>query len=121
MNRQMWANPATQRNVAQLAPTASPCSAPTPANWPAAKSATGRMLEPEAIFAAAARAAQPKVLAGRRVLVTAGPTFEAIDPVRGITNSSSGKMGFALAQAAAEAGAEVTLVAGRPRWPRRRA
>jgi phosphopantothenoylcysteine decarboxylase / phosphopantothenate---cysteine ligase len=70
------------------------------------------MLEAPAIFAALAAALQPKVLAGKRVLVTAGPTFEAIDPVRGITNSSSGKMGFALAQAAAEAGAEVALVAG---------
>ncbi len=72
----------------------------------------GRMLEPEEIFAAVVAWAQPKVLAGRRVLLTAGPTFEAIDPVRGITNTSSGKMGYALAQAAAEAGAAVTLVSG---------
>ena len=64
------------------------------------------MLEPEEIFAALVAWAQPKLLAGKRVLMTAGPTFEAIDPVRGITNSSSGKMGFALAQAAAEAGAD---------------
>ena len=70
------------------------------------------MLEPEEIFAALVAARQPKLLAGKRVLVTAGPTFEPIDPVRGITNSSSGKMGFAVAQAAAEAGAIVTLVAG---------
>jgi phosphopantothenoylcysteine decarboxylase/phosphopantothenate--cysteine ligase len=70
------------------------------------------MLEPEELFAAITAARQPKLLAGRRVLVTAGPTFEAIDPVRGITNSSSGKMGFAIAQAAAESGAAVTLVAG---------
>jgi len=70
------------------------------------------MLEAEEIFAAVVAWAQPKVLAGRRVLLTAGPTFEAIDPVRGITNTSSGKMGFALAQAAAEAGATVTLVSG---------
>ncbi len=72
----------------------------------------GRMLEPEEIFAAVVAWAQPKVLAGRHVLLTAGPTFEAIDPVRGISNSSSGKMGFALAQAAAEAGAAVVMVSG---------
>ena len=70
------------------------------------------MQEPDEIFAAVVAWAQPKVLAGKRVLITAGPTFEAIDPVRGITNTSSGKMGFAIAQAAAEAGAAVTLVAG---------
>ncbi len=72
----------------------------------------GRMLEAAAIHAALIASRQPKVLTGKRVLLTAGPTFEAIDPVRGITNSSSGKMGFALAQAAAEAGASVTMVAG---------
>ncbi len=72
----------------------------------------GRMLEPADLFTALVASRQPKVLAGKRVLLTAGPTFEAIDPVRGITNSSSGKMGFALAQAAAEAGAQVTVVAG---------
>src|SRR5438046_3911738 len=70
------------------------------------------MMEPEEIFAAIEAWAQPKVLAGKRVLLTAGPTFEAIDPVRGVTNLSSGKMGFALAQACSEAGAAVTLVAG---------
>ena len=72
----------------------------------------GRMLEASALFDALVASAQPKLLAGKRVLMTAGPTFEAIDPVRGITNSSSGKMGFALARAAADAGAAVTLVAG---------
>jgi phosphopantothenoylcysteine decarboxylase/phosphopantothenate--cysteine ligase len=70
------------------------------------------MLEAEELYAAIVASRQPKVLAGKRVLLTAGPTFEAIDPVRGITNASSGRMGFALAQAAAEAGAEVTVVAG---------
>jgi phosphopantothenoylcysteine decarboxylase/phosphopantothenate--cysteine ligase len=70
------------------------------------------MIEPEEILAALTAWAQPKVLSGKRVLLTAGPTFEAIDPVRGITNVSSGKMGFALAQACAEAGADVTLIAG---------
>jgi len=64
---------------------------------------------------------QPKCLQGRRVLVTAGPTFEPIDPVRGITNRSSGKMGYAIARAAREAGAEVTLVSGRPGCRRRAA
>ena len=72
----------------------------------------GRMLEAEDLFAALVASLQPKVLSGKRVLLTAGPTFEAIDPVRGITNSSSGKMGFAMAQAAAEAGARVTIIAG---------
>ena len=72
----------------------------------------GRMLEPEEICEQVIALFQPQVLAGRRVLITAGPTFEALDPVRGITNLSSGKMGFALARAAAEAGAQVTLVAG---------
>src|SRR5205823_12840924 len=72
----------------------------------------GRMLEAEDLFAAVVASWQAKVLAGKRVLLTAGPTFEPIDPVRGITNSSSGKMGFALAQAAAEAGENVVVVAG---------
>jgi hypothetical protein len=72
----------------------------------------GRMLEPTRSWAGPDRVFQPKVLAGQQVLVTAGPTYEAIDPVRGITNLSSGKMGFAIARAAREAGAEVTLVAG---------
>jgi phosphopantothenoylcysteine decarboxylase/phosphopantothenate--cysteine ligase len=72
----------------------------------------GRMLEAQGIYDALVAFRQPKVLEGKRVLITAGPTFEAIDPVRGITNSSSGKMGFAMARAAAEAGAEVTMVAG---------
>ena len=75
------------------------------------------MLEPTEIHAAVVAALQPKVLAGRRVLLTAGPTFEAIDPVRGITNLSSGKMGFAIARAAHEAGAEVTIVAGPVQLP----
>jgi phosphopantothenoylcysteine decarboxylase / phosphopantothenate---cysteine ligase len=72
----------------------------------------GRMLEPEQILEDVIAFFQPKLLAGKRVLITAGPTFEALDPIRGITNHSSGKMGFAIARAAREAGAEVTLVAG---------
>ena len=112
MNRQMWAHPATQRNVAQLRADGVGVFGPDTGELACKENGEGRMLEAPALFASLVAALQPKVLAGRRALVTAGPTFEAIDPVRGITNSSSGKMGFALAQAAAEAGALVTLVAG---------
>jgi phosphopantothenoylcysteine decarboxylase / phosphopantothenate---cysteine ligase len=112
MNRQMWANAATKRNVAQLAADGVAILGPDTGELACNENGEGRMLEAEALFAALVASRQPKVLAGKRVLLTAGPTFEAIDPVRGITNSSSGKMGFALAQAAAEAGAEVTMVAG---------
>ena len=107
MNRQMWGNAATQRNVAQLRADGVTILGPDTGDQACGEVGEGRMLEPEAIHRCVARAcAQPQVLAGKRVLLTAGPTFEAIDPVRGITNSSSGKMGFALAQAAAEAGAQ---------------
>ncbi len=112
MNRQMWANAATQRNVAQLRADGVSVLGPDSGEQACGETGAGRMLEPEAILAALLAARQPRVLAGKRVLLTAGPTFEAIDPVRGITNSSSGKMGYALAQAAAEAGATVTLVSG---------
>jgi phosphopantothenoylcysteine decarboxylase / phosphopantothenate---cysteine ligase len=112
MNRQMWANAATQRNVAQLARDGVQILGPDTGELACKENGEGRMLEAEALFAAVVASWQPKLLAGKRVLMTAGPTFEAIDPVRGITNSSSGKMGFALAQAAAEAGAQVTVVAG---------
>jgi phosphopantothenoylcysteine decarboxylase/phosphopantothenate--cysteine ligase len=112
MNRQMWANAATQRNVAQLAADGVGILGPDTGELACKENGEGRMLEAADIFALVVAARQPKVLAGKRVLLTAGPTFEAIDPVRGITNSSSGKMGFALAQAAAEAGAEVTMVSG---------
>ena len=112
MNRQMWANLATQRNMTQLAHDGVAILGPDTGELACNEHGEGRMLEPEALFAALVASRQPKVLAGKRVLLTAGPTFEAIDPVRGITNSSSGKMGFAMAQAAAEAGAQVTLVAG---------
>ena len=94
MNRQMWANKATQRNVAQLAPTASAILGPDTGELACNENGEGRMLEPEALFAALVASRQPKVLAGKRVLLTAGPTFEAIDPVRGITNSSSGQDGI---------------------------
>jgi phosphopantothenoylcysteine decarboxylase / phosphopantothenate---cysteine ligase len=112
MNRQMWANPATARNVAQLAHDGVAILGPDTGELACKENGEGRMLEPEALFAALVASRQPKLLAGKRVLMTVGPTFEAIDPVRGITNSSSGKMGFAIAQAAAEAGAQVTVVAG---------
>jgi len=112
MNVEMWRNPATQRNVAQLRADGVVILGPGSGELACNETGDGRMLEPEELFAALVAARQPKLLAGKRVLVTAGPTFEPIDPVRGITNSSSGKMGFAVAQAAAEAGAEVTLVAG---------
>ena len=112
MNRQMWANAATRRNVARLVDDGVVVLGPGSGDQACGETGEGRMLEPEEIFAAVSAWAQPKHLAGRRVLLTAGPTFEAIDPVRGITNTSSGKMGFALAQAAAEAGAAVTMVAG---------
>ncbi len=112
MNLQMWQNPATQRNVAQLAADGVTIFGPGSGEQACGEVGDGRMWEPEQIVEALEAWAQPKALAGRRVLVTAGPTQEAIDPVRVITNHSSGKMGFALARAAADAGAEVTLVAG---------
>lgn len=112
MNRQMWGNAATQRNMAILRGDGVIVLGPDSGDQACGEVGDGRMVEPAALFQSLVALVQPKVLAGKRVLLTAGPTFEAIDPVRGITNSSSGKMGFALAQAAAEAGAEVTLVAG---------
>ena len=112
MNRQMWSNPATQRNVARLREDGIAILGPDTGEMACRENGEGRMLEAAAIHAALIASRQPKVLMGKRVLLTAGPTFEAIDPVRGITNSSSGKMGFALAQAAAEAGASVTMIAG---------
>lgn len=112
MNREMWAHPATQRNVAQVAADGAVVLGPASGSQACGETGDGRMLEAVELRDALVAHFQPKVLAGRRVLITAGPTFEAIDPVRGITNHSSGKMGFAVARAAAEAGADVTLVAG---------
>jgi len=112
MNRQMWWNAATQRNVAQLIADGVAILGPDTGELACNENGEGRMLEAAQIHAALVASRQPKTLAGKRVLMTAGPTFEAIDPVRGITNASSGKMGFAIARAAAEAGASVTLVAG---------
>ncbi|SEA15575.1 bifunctional phosphopantothenoylcysteine decarboxylase/phosphopantothenate--cysteine ligase CoaBC [Paraburkholderia sartisoli] len=112
MNRQMWLNPATQRNVAQLRADGVEVLGPDSGAQACGETGDGRMLEPEATYEAIASFFTPKILAGRRVLLTAGPTFEPLDPVRGITNRSSGKMGFALARAAQQAGADVHLVAG---------
>ena len=112
MNREMWSHPATQRNLAQLRADGAVVLPVGQGEQACGETGDGRMLEPENILDELVAHFQPKVLRGQRVLVTAGPTFEAIDPVRGITNHSSGKMGFAVARAAREAGAEVTLVAG---------
>jgi len=112
MNVEMWTNPATQRNVDQLHADGVCILGPAPGDQACGEVGMGRMLEPEQLLAEMIAAFQPKVLAGKRILITAGPTFEAIDPVRGITNLSSGKMGYAVARAAREAGAEVTLISG---------
>lgn len=112
MNRQMWANPATQRNIAQLRADGVVILGPDAGSQACGEVGEGRMIEPEAAFEAIVSFLRPKMLSGRRVLITAGPTFEPIDPVRGLTNRSSGKMGFALARAAQQAGADVRVVAG---------
>jgi phosphopantothenoylcysteine decarboxylase / phosphopantothenate---cysteine ligase len=112
MNRQMWEHPATQRNIATLRADGVAILGPDAGDQACGETGMGRMSEPAALVAEVEALLGPKRLAGKRVLVTAGPTFEPIDTVRGLTNLSSGKMGFAVARAAAEAGAEVTLVAG---------
>jgi phosphopantothenoylcysteine decarboxylase/phosphopantothenate--cysteine ligase len=112
MNREMWQHPATQRNVAQVQADGAQVLGVGQGDQACGETGDGRMLEPQEILDDLIALFQPKLLQGQQVLVTAGPTFEAIDPVRGITNLSSGKMGFAIARAAREAGAEVTLVAG---------
>ena len=112
MNREMWTNPATQRNVAQLTQDGALVLDVGQGDQACGETGDGRMLEPDDIVQDLIATFQPKLLAGHKVLVTAGPTYEAIDPVRGITNLSSGKMGFAMARAAHEAGANVTLIAG---------
>ncbi|WP_342618104.1 bifunctional phosphopantothenoylcysteine decarboxylase/phosphopantothenate--cysteine ligase CoaBC [Rhodoferax sp. GW822-FHT02A01] len=112
MNREMWAHPATQRNMTQLKADGATLLGVGNGLQACGETGDGRMLEPQELLQDVIAFFQPKVLAGHHVLVTAGPTFEAIDPVRGITNLSSGKMGFAVARAAQEAGATVTLIAG---------
>ncbi len=112
MNREMWAHPATQRNVAQLRADGATVLDVGSGEQACGETGDGRMLEAAELLEDLIAFFQPKTLRGQHVLVTAGPTYEAIDPVRGITNLSSGKMGFAIARAAREAGAQVTLVAG---------
>ena len=112
MNREMWAHPATQRNVQQLRSDGATVLDVGAGDQACGETGDGRMLEPEELLYDIVRFFTPKVLEGQHVLVSAGPTYEAIDPVRGLTNLSSGKMGFAIARAAHEAGAHVTLVAG---------
>jgi phosphopantothenoylcysteine decarboxylase/phosphopantothenate--cysteine ligase len=116
MNKQMWESPATQRNVAQLLRDGVMILGPDSGVQACGETGLGRMLEPEALFAellSSLNAELPaRPLAGKRVLITAGPTVEKIDPVRAITNFSSGRMGYSIAEAAIEMGAEVTLVSG---------
>jgi phosphopantothenoylcysteine decarboxylase / phosphopantothenate---cysteine ligase len=112
MNREMWAHPATQRNLAQLRADGTTILGPDSGDQACGEIGDGRMLEAEDLCDEMVAFFQPKSWLGKTLLITAGPTFEPIDPVRGITNLSSGKMGFAIARAAAEAGAQVTLVAG---------
>jgi len=117
MNRQMWERSATQRNVHALRADGVILVGPAVGDQACGETGPGRMVEPEALFAEIEAAFQSKVLAGKRVLVSAGPTEEPIDPVRVLTNLSSGRMGYAVAQAAREAGAQVTLVSGPVQLP----
>lgn len=112
MNVEMWENPATQRNITQLRADGVVILGPASGAQACGETGFGRMLEANELLDDTISFFQPKLLAGKKVLLTAGPTFEPIDPVRGITNLSSGKTGFALARAARDAGAEVILVAG---------
>jgi len=112
MNRQMWEHAATQRSAARLQEDGVGILGPASGFQACGETGMGRMLEPAEITEQLIAFFQKKLLVGKKVLITAGPTFEAIDPVRGITNHSSGKMGFAIARAAIEAGAEVQLIAG---------
>ncbi len=112
MNREMWQNAATQRNIAQLLADGVQVLGPDCGMQACGEEGMGRMLEAERLARDIAAFFQPKLFSGRKILITAGPTYEAIDAVRGITNRSSGKMGYAIAQAALEMGAEVVLVSG---------
>lgn len=112
MNVEMWESPATQRNVAQLRADGVVFLGPASGDQACGEVGMGRMSEPEDLLQGILAFLAPKLLAGRKVIVTAGPTFEAIDTVRGITNLSSGKMGYAIADVAASLGAEVTLISG---------
>lgn len=112
MNRQMWENPSTQRNIAQLLQDQVTVLGPASGEQACGEVGQGRMLEPEALLEGVQSHFTPKLLAGKKILVTAGATMEMLDPVRGITNISSGKMGYALAKVATQMGAEVTLIHG---------
>ena len=112
MNVEMWENPSTQRNVLTLRDDGIVVAGPAPGDQACGEVGMGRMLEAEEILGEIESLFQPKALSGKRVLITAGPTEEPIDPVRMITNASSGKMGYAVARACREAGADVTLVSG---------
>src|SRR5574340_352947 len=112
MNLQMWDKPATQRNMRQLAADGVAILGPASGDQACGEVGMGRMLEAEELCEEIEAFFQPRLLAGKRVLITAGPTFEPIDTVRGITNTSSGKMGYAVARACAQAGAQVELVSG---------
>jgi phosphopantothenoylcysteine decarboxylase/phosphopantothenate--cysteine ligase len=112
MNVEMWQNAATQRNVERLRADGVVFLGPTEGDHADREGGMGRMLEPGEILAEVAASLGPKPFVKKKILITAGPTYEPIDTVRGITNQSSGKMGYAVAQAAVEAGAEVTLVSG---------
>ena len=112
MNKQMWENPSTQRNITQLMQDQISILGPDSGEQACGEIGLGRMLEAEDLLALIEAHFQPKLLKGKKILITAGATLEMIDPVRAITNLSSGKMGYAIAQAASEMGAEVTLVSG---------
>lgn len=112
MNKQMWQNPATQRNIEQLKLDNISILGPDSGEQACGEVGLGRMLEAEELLTLVNAHLTPKILAGKRILITAGATLEMIDPVRAITNLSSGKMGYALAQTAVDMGAEVTLVSG---------
>ncbi len=112
MNQQMWLNPATQRNIQQIQSDEIKILGPSSGEQACGEVGMGRMLEPDIMAWHIEKAFCPAILTNQTLLITAGPTFEAIDPVRGITNRSSGKMGYAIAQAAALAGARVILISG---------
>ena len=112
MNQQMWRNQATQENLERINARGITVVGPTAGVQACGDDGPGRMLEPEEIVVHTANIFQTNILTGSRLLVTAGPTREAIDPVRFLSNRSSGRMGYAVATAAAEAGADVTLISG---------
>ena len=118
MNKQMWANAATQRNIAQLIADGVSILGPASGTQACGEEGMGRMLAAEELAQNVLTFFRPKLLSGVKVLLTAGPTYEAIDAVRGITNRSSGKMGYAVAQAALELGAQVTLISGPTALPK---